>query len=122
MIAKAAAQGIRTRKRGAYFCSRLPGYAAFADRMTAEQYAGATTVIDGKSVALDPQVRFYDSLGATRVRLVRLTRYTAAGASCLRPTFRAWDDRFAGPSPWSAIFESLATRSKIVELAYRMCD
>ena len=70
LLANAVQKSVRERKQTAYFISPMPGYHEHADTMTPEAYAAATRVQDGKTVALDPQIRFYEEFGTKPLRLV----------------------------------------------------
>ena len=66
----------------AFFSGRMPMYHEYASEMTPMDYYDArVTLPNGKTVALDPQIRLYESWGARRVRLVE-NGFTADWESC----------------------------------------
>lgn len=71
LFAAAACKIISERKKYVYFSGRMPGFSKMKGKMSAEEYYNARTVIGRKKVALDPQIRMYESFGFKRVRLVK---------------------------------------------------
>lgn len=71
LLAHGMSKAIREGKKRAYFISRMPGYHKLADVMTAEEYYQSRIERKGKKVAMDWQLRMYESFGAKRVRLVK---------------------------------------------------
>lgn len=69
LIAYGLGAGIRRGYSVAYFSGRMPGY-HYHPELTPQAYYDAKTEIDGRKVALDKQIRLYESLGMRRIRLV----------------------------------------------------
>jgi N-acetylglutamate synthase-like GNAT family acetyltransferase len=81
LLANAVQKSVKERKQTAYFISRMPGYHEHADTMTPQAYAAATSMQNGKSVPLDPQIRFYEEFGTRRLRLIE-NGFAADWESC----------------------------------------
>jgi len=70
LFAAAGRKLIAERKKMAYFSGRMPDFHKFRQEMTPEEYYSKRIIKDGKEVALDPQIRMYESFGLEKVRLV----------------------------------------------------
>jgi hypothetical protein len=115
LIVKAFAQGIREGKKEAFFASRMPGYHQYKDVMTPEEYANKRIEKEGKEVALDWQIRFYESLGLRQVRVVR-GGFAADIESCGNSVLFSLRVPFAGwplPRVWASLFSTIASRPRI---------
>lgn len=70
LLARALARAIKEGYKYAFFAARMPDYHLVAKTMSAETFYADTVLKDGKLVARDRQVRYYDRMGMKRVRLV----------------------------------------------------
>ena len=71
LLVHAAPKLISGNKKYIYFSGRMPGFCKYKNKMKPGDYYNATTIIKDKKVALDPQIRMYESFGLKKVRLVK---------------------------------------------------
>lgn len=115
LMAAGVKQAIARGKKLAFFSARMPGYHLMTEQMSAEEYYNATTTRNGKEVAFDRQIRYYEQLGAKRVRLVE-NGFEADWKSCgyavlfiISIPFYGW----RGKRMWAWLFGKIAERPRL---------
>lgn len=115
LLAEGVKKAIRSGKKLAFFSARMPKYHEYKEQMSAEEYYNATTTLNGKEVALDPQLRMYEGLGMKRIRLVA-GGFAADWESCGYAVLFTFSVPFYGwPARnfWAWLFGKVAERPKL---------
>lgn len=115
LLAEGVKKAIRHGKKLAFFSARMPMYHKYKDTMSAEEYYSATTNLNGREVALDPQLRMYEELGMKRIRLVA-DGFVADWESCGYAVLFTFSVPFYGwPARnfWAWLFGKVADRPRL---------
>lgn len=110
LFAEAGKKVISERKKMAYFSGRMPKYHRYKDKLTPQEYYNKKIELNRKLVALDPQIRMYESFGLKRVRLVK-DGFKGDTESCgYSVIFKVANPFYSLPFPriWGSLFKSIA--------------
>lgn len=121
LFAKAGKKVIFERKKMAYFSGRMPKYHKYKDKLCPQEYYDKRVEINGKLVALDPQIRMYESFGLKKVRLVKNGFKGDTESFGYSVVFKVDNPFYSLPFPriWSSLFEAIAGSEFLLKIFLR---